>query len=215
MSTLPSPRKSAVRSRKSIPARLAMPPSRGNSPMTRPSTRSVWSPIWKRPRAPIRRCPTRCSQLSRATLACHRALAHGDVSPKNILAGPEGVGVSRCGVCLVRRSRLRRRVLPQSPAAQMPVESRRDRTAAGGVRVAGVDLSLRRDIRAARRARSAASRGCCRRCCSPASTASRLSNTSRRTATASSCRSVAVPLIGNPPPRVRDVCAACASALGS
>jgi Ser/Thr protein kinase RdoA (MazF antagonist) len=28
--------------------------------------------------------------LSRATLACHRALVHGDVSPKNILAGPEG-----------------------------------------------------------------------------------------------------------------------------
>jgi 5-methylthioribose kinase len=28
--------------------------------------------------------------LSRSTLACHRALVHGDVSPKNILAGPEG-----------------------------------------------------------------------------------------------------------------------------
>ncbi|HVY00185.1 MAG TPA: aminoglycoside phosphotransferase family protein [Pseudorhodoplanes sp.] len=28
--------------------------------------------------------------LSRETLACHRALVHGDVSPKNILAGPQG-----------------------------------------------------------------------------------------------------------------------------
>ncbi len=28
--------------------------------------------------------------LSKATLACHRALVHGDVSPKNILAGPSG-----------------------------------------------------------------------------------------------------------------------------
>jgi aminoglycoside phosphotransferase (APT) family kinase protein len=28
--------------------------------------------------------------LSRATLGCHRALVHGDVSPKNILAGPNG-----------------------------------------------------------------------------------------------------------------------------
>jgi aminoglycoside phosphotransferase (APT) family kinase protein len=28
--------------------------------------------------------------LSRSTLACHRALVHGDVSPKNILAGPDG-----------------------------------------------------------------------------------------------------------------------------
>jgi aminoglycoside phosphotransferase (APT) family kinase protein len=28
--------------------------------------------------------------LSRSTLACHRALVHGDVSPKNILAGPNG-----------------------------------------------------------------------------------------------------------------------------
>ena len=28
--------------------------------------------------------------LSRATLACHRALVHGDISPKNILAGPNG-----------------------------------------------------------------------------------------------------------------------------
>ena len=28
--------------------------------------------------------------LSRSTLACHEALVHGDVSPKNILAGPDG-----------------------------------------------------------------------------------------------------------------------------
>jgi aminoglycoside phosphotransferase (APT) family kinase protein len=28
--------------------------------------------------------------LARTTLACHRALVHGDVSPKNILAGPSG-----------------------------------------------------------------------------------------------------------------------------
>ncbi len=28
--------------------------------------------------------------LSRSTLACHQALVHGDVSPKNILAGPDG-----------------------------------------------------------------------------------------------------------------------------
>lgn len=28
--------------------------------------------------------------LSRETLACHQALVHGDVSPKNILAGPDG-----------------------------------------------------------------------------------------------------------------------------
>jgi len=28
--------------------------------------------------------------LSRRTLACHQALVHGDVSPKNILAGPKG-----------------------------------------------------------------------------------------------------------------------------
>jgi fructosamine-3-kinase len=29
-------------------------------------------------------------ELSRSTLCCHRALVHGDVSPKNILAGPDG-----------------------------------------------------------------------------------------------------------------------------
>lgn len=32
----------------------------------------------------------RLFELSRQTLACHRALVHGDVSPKNILAGPAG-----------------------------------------------------------------------------------------------------------------------------
>lgn len=32
----------------------------------------------------------RLMALSRATLACHQALVHGDVSPKNILAGPDG-----------------------------------------------------------------------------------------------------------------------------
>ncbi|MBI3506555.1 MAG: phosphotransferase [Proteobacteria bacterium] len=32
----------------------------------------------------------RLFDLSRRTLACHRTLVHGDVSPKNILVGPEG-----------------------------------------------------------------------------------------------------------------------------
>jgi Ser/Thr protein kinase RdoA (MazF antagonist) len=39
--------------------------------------------------------------LSRSTLACHRALVHGDVSPKNVLAGPDGPVLldAECACC--------------------------------------------------------------------------------------------------------------------
>jgi hypothetical protein len=56
--------------------------------------------------------------LAERTARTRLALVHGDVSPKNILVGPAGPGVSRCRVRLVRRSGLRPRVLPQPPAAE-------------------------------------------------------------------------------------------------
>ena len=60
------------------------------SPTTPPSTPSVSSPTWRRRRTAIPASGDALMALSRSTLACHQALVHGDVSPKNILAGPNG-----------------------------------------------------------------------------------------------------------------------------
>ncbi len=49
---------------------------------------------------------SRFDELVRVTLATKHALVHGDVSPKNILQGPDWTGVPRRGVRLVRRPRL-------------------------------------------------------------------------------------------------------------
>ena len=55
------------------------------------------------------------------------ALVHGDVSPKNILVGPHGPGAARRRVRLVGRPGVRPRVLPQPPAAEVPVDAAGDR----------------------------------------------------------------------------------------
>ena len=51
------------------------------------------------------------------------ALVHGDVSPKNILVGAERAGAARRRVRLVGRPGLRPRLLPQPPAAEVPVDA--------------------------------------------------------------------------------------------
>ena len=56
----------------------------------RSSTTSGWSPIWSRPPARIPISRRRLHALVAATQANKRALVHGDVSPKNILRGPDG-----------------------------------------------------------------------------------------------------------------------------
>ena len=57
------------------------------------------------------------------------ALVHGDVSPKNILVGPDGPGAAGRRVRLVRRPGLRPRLLPQPPAAEVLVDARGRRAA--------------------------------------------------------------------------------------
>ena len=63
--------------------------------------------------------------LVETTARNRRALVHGDVSPKNILIGPQRTGLPRCGMRLVRRPGVRPRVLPESPAAEMSVDAAR------------------------------------------------------------------------------------------
>ena len=111
------------------------------------------------------------------------ALVHGDVSPKNILVGPgrarssstrNAPGIGDPGV--------RPRVLPQPPAAEVPLGARRShrRVPRECVRCAVVEAYLARRrtgsrpplLEAARRQR------CCPACCSRAWTASRRWNIS-------------------------------------
>ena len=54
-----------------------------------------------------------------------RALVHGDVSPKNILIGPHRPGAAGRRMRLVGRPGLRPGVLPEPPAAEVPVDARR------------------------------------------------------------------------------------------
>ena len=116
-------------------------------------------------------------RLARRTATTKLALVHGDVSPKNILIGPDGPGVPRRRMRLVRRSGLRPRLLPQPPAAEVPMD------AGGGARLPRL---LRRAGRRAISRASSGSRGagsrpaprpCCRGCSWPGSTASRRSST--------------------------------------
>ncbi len=86
----PSPARSAGASRASMPM-----PRRGRNspPISRPtpcSTPSGSNPTWWRPRARIPTLPRRCWRLASRTAATKLSLVHGDVSPKNILVGPDG-----------------------------------------------------------------------------------------------------------------------------
>ena len=96
-------------------------------------------------------------------------------------------GVSRCRMRLVRRPGLRSRLLPQSPAAQMPVEPSGGRRLSGLLRPPRRDLSRRRRLGAAARRSKRARRTCCRGCCWRGSTASRRSNMSRSRPTRTGC----------------------------
>ena len=68
----------------------------------------------------------RLEQLVDVTRSRRVALVHGDVSPKNILVGASGAGVPRRRVRVVGRSGIRHRLLPEPPAAQVPVDAGRD-----------------------------------------------------------------------------------------
>ena len=67
---------------------------------------------------------SRLGELAEVTRRTRRALVHGDVSPKNILAGPTGPVFLDAECALLGRPRFRPRLLPQSPAAEMPVDTK-------------------------------------------------------------------------------------------
>ena len=92
-------------------------------------------------RARIRTSRRRCMALVATTQANKRALVHGDVSPKNILCGPRRPGVPRRRMRLVGRSGVRPGVLPQSSAAEMPVDAARHRRLPRLLRCAGRGVS--------------------------------------------------------------------------
>ena len=105
----------------------ARPRARGaSSTPTRSSSTSASSPTcWRRRRA-IRTWRRRSSALVEDDAGDTRvALVHGDVSPKNILVGAARAGAARRRVRLVGRPGVRPRVLPQPPAAEVPVDAAR------------------------------------------------------------------------------------------
>ena len=113
-----------------------------------------------------------------ATAATKRALVHGDVSPKNILVGPGGPVFLDAECAWYGDPGVRPRLLPQPPAAQVPVDAAGAAPASSpastrwpAAYLAGVDWEPRG------RARGARGRGCCPACCSRGSTASRRSST--------------------------------------
>ena len=85
-----SPRGSRPRSCASMPPPRPTPLPPHSSPPTRSSSTSAWSPICLQPRAHIPISRRRWKRWSTTTQTNKRALVHGDVSPKNILAGPRG-----------------------------------------------------------------------------------------------------------------------------
>ena len=94
-----------------------------SSTPTRSSSTSASSPTCSRRRGAIPTSRRRSSSWSRRRSDARVALVHGDVSPKNILIGPQRAGVPRRRMRLVGRPGVRPRVLPQPPAAQVPVDA--------------------------------------------------------------------------------------------
>ena len=85
-----SPPRSPTRSRASMPPPPRILPSRQTSPPIGSSTTSAWNPTCWRPAARIPTWRRALDALVATTQANKRALVHGDVSPKNILRGPDG-----------------------------------------------------------------------------------------------------------------------------
>ena len=161
---------SAASTRRPPTAPTSPPGSRPTTSSTRSGSSRTWSPRPARtgPRAALR-------ALVETTRTTKRALVHGDFSPKNLLVGPPA-GDPRRRVRVVRRPGLRPRLRAQPPAAE---GARRPQWRA---RYAAM---LRRARRRLLRAVALGGAGGAARAdaallpglCSPASTASRRSNT--------------------------------------
>ena len=87
-------------------------------------TTSASSPIWRRPRAPIPTAPRRCTALVEATAADQSDPGAWRRQPEEHPGRARGSGVPRCRMRLVWRSGVRSGVLPQPPAAEVPVGAR-------------------------------------------------------------------------------------------
>ena len=85
-----SPPRSPIRSRASMPPPPRILPSRPTSRPIGSSTTSAWNPTWWRPAVRIPTSHRALHDLVATTQANRHALVHGDVSPKNILRGPDG-----------------------------------------------------------------------------------------------------------------------------
>ena len=132
------------------------------------------------------------------------ALVHGDVSPKNILIGPDGPDLPRRRMRLVRRSGVRSRLLPEPPSPESASGCRRrDRPRSSRcVRLPRRDAtSTGRRLGGARRRSRSANRGAsaARACCSAGSTANRRSSIVTAKGDRERMRRTARPLILKPP----------------
>ena len=178
------------------------------SSSTSGSSLTCWPPRRKHPAHADRACARWSTQTQ--SHAC--ALVHGDVSPKNILVGPPaGAGSSRQPVLLDAECAwwgdpaFDLAFVLEPPAAEVPVDAGRARGFPAVLRCAGRQLLRAGGLGAARRPSSVARRRCCPGCCWRGWTASRRSNTSPRTRSASVVRRAAGALLHDAPARVRDV----------
>ena len=92
----------------------------------------------------------RLADLAAATAETRRTLVHGDVSPKNILVGPGGPLFLDAECAWYGDPRVRRRVLPEPSAAEVPVDAGRDAAFPRVFRRAGRRLSGGRGLGAPR-----------------------------------------------------------------
>ena len=186
-------------------------PTRRSPPSSRPTTSSMtsgWSPTWSPPPPATPTAPPALRAIVARRPGTHkRALVHGDVSPKNILVGPRRPGVPGRRMRLVGRSGVRPRVLPEPPAAEMPVDAARAAPASWPASTALDAAYPARHRPGSRRAalRTRAPRGCCPGCCWRGWMASRRSNTSPRRRDKNRVRRVARALLAAPPSEPGDV----------
>ncbi len=212
----PPPPRWATRWCASTPTRQRAPNWPRSSTARRSSSTSASSPICWRPRRAIPIWPGALHALVRSTQAHALALVHGDVSPKNILDRHARAGAARCRMRGVGRPGLRPGLLPQPPAAEVPVEALRRRRASWPVSPRCRRVYLRRcRLGAGRSSSRRARRSCCRACCWRAWTASRRSSTSPTTASASVVRRVAREQLLSAPLSLRQVAGSWQHALAT
>ena len=157
-------------------ARSARSPA--NSRPMRSSSTSGWIPICSPPARAHPDLAAALDALVDATAGTTRRAGARRRQPEEHPRRPARPGVPRRRVRVVGRPGVRPRVLPQSPAAEMPLDAGGDRGLPRLLRRARRRLPRAASTGSRRRRSKRAPRACCRGCCSRASTASRRSSTS-------------------------------------